>query len=76
MFPLGHQLTTKLNVPRVHNVISDPKEEYDLVNIDQSTAWILSVVLDRVVKFKGSLMKEPPIRLGTPDPCRPPARKM
>ncbi|MCZ6862819.1 MAG: arylsulfatase [Alphaproteobacteria bacterium] len=56
------------NVPRVHNLITDPKEKYDL---REKSTWVFPVVLRRVVKFRMSLVKEPPIRLGTPDPYKP-----
>ena len=62
----------RLNVPQVYNLISDPKELYDLVGIDQSVAWILPPVFERVVAFQGSLIEEPPIQLGTRDPYTPP----
>ena len=62
----------KLNMPRLHNLISDPKEEHNLVNIDQTTGWVLPVFGARVVEFQKSLKSEPPIKLGTPDPYVPP----
>jgi len=62
----------RLNVPQVYNLISDPKELYDLVGLDQSVAWILPPVFERVVAFQGSLIEEPPIQMGTPDPYTPP----
>jgi len=61
----------RLNIPEVYNLISDPKELYNLVAIDQSVAWILPPVLERVLAFQKSLIDEPPIRLGTPDPYVP-----
>jgi arylsulfatase len=62
----------RLNIPQVFNLISDPKELYDLVGLDQSVSWILPPVFERVVAFQGSLVEEPPIQLGTPDPYEPP----
>jgi arylsulfatase len=62
----------KLNMPRLHNLISDPKEEHNLINIDQTTGWVLPVFGARVVEFQKSLKSEPPIKLGTPDPYVPP----
>ncbi|MHC4405532.1 MAG: arylsulfatase [Planctomycetota bacterium] len=62
----------KLNMPRLHNLISDPKEEYNLINIDQTAAWVLPILGERVVEFQKSLKSEPPIKLGTPDPYVPP----
>jgi hypothetical protein len=35
------------------------------------TTWVLPAVSKRIVKFKESLAKEPPIPLGTPDPFNP-----
>jgi arylsulfatase len=63
-----------LNIPEVYNLISDPKELYNLVGIDQSVAWILPPVLERVLAFQKSLVEEPPIQLGTPDPYEPVSR--
>ena len=40
----------------------------DQDNVDVSEAWFMLVVL---VSFKKSLVVEPPIRLGTPDPYVP-----
>jgi arylsulfatase len=63
-----------LNMPKIFNLISDPKELYNLIDIDQSVAWILPPILGRVAAFKKTLAEEPPIPLGTPDPYRPPKR--
>jgi arylsulfatase len=60
-----------LNIPKIYNLISDPKELYNLAAIDQSVAWILPPVLERVIGFQTTLAKEPPIPLGTPDPYEP-----
>ena len=61
----------KLNMPHLHNLISDPKEEYNLINIDQASGWVMPVIMKRVVEFQKSLREEPPIKLGTPDPYVP-----
>jgi len=58
----------KLNVPRIYNVMRDPKEVRDIA---PESTWTLPVVLSRVVDFKKTLVAEPPIRLGTPDPYIP-----
>ena len=58
----------KLNMPYVFNLLKDPKEDF---NIAPDSTWILPVVLSRVVEFQESLVAEPPIRLGTPDPYVP-----
>ena len=60
-----------LNMPKIFNLISDPKELYNLIDIDQSVAWILPPILGRVAAFKKTLAEEPPIKLGTPDPYAP-----
>jgi len=58
----------QLNVPRVYNLITDPKEEYNLA--DQAT-WVLPVLFKKIVGFQKTLTQEPPITLGTPDPYEP-----
>ncbi len=57
-----------LNVPRVYNLITDPKEEY---NMAAEATWVLPVIFEKIVKFQKTLLKEPPIKLGTPDPYTP-----
>jgi len=59
----------KLNVPRVYNLITDPKEEY---NMAAEATWVLPVVFKKIVEFQKTLVVEPPIQLGTPDPYKPP----
>jgi hypothetical protein len=54
-----------LYVPELYNLISDPKELYNLVVIDQSVAWILPSVLEQMASFRGTPIDEPPIQLGT-----------
>jgi len=58
----------RLNVPRVYNLLKDPKEDFDIA---PESTWILPVIMTRVVEFQQSLAAEPPIRLGTPDPYVP-----
>lgn len=58
----------KLNVPHIYNLIKDPKEDF---NIAPESTWILPVVMSRVIDFQKTLVTEPPIRLGTPDPYVP-----
>ena len=58
-----------LNVPRVYNLITDPKEEY---NMAAEATWILPVMFKKIVEFQKTLVEEPPIQLGTPDPYQPP----
>jgi len=59
----------KLNVPRVYNLITDPKEEYNLAS---EATWVLPVIFKKIVEFQKTLVEEPPIELGTPDPYEPP----
>jgi arylsulfatase len=58
----------KLNIPHIYNLMKDPKETR---NIAPESTWTLPVVLSRVVDFKMTLVAEPPILLGTPDPYIP-----
>jgi len=58
-----------LNVPRIYNLITDPKEEY---NMAEEAAWVLPVMFKKIVEFQKTLIEEPPITLGTPDPYAPP----
>jgi arylsulfatase len=61
----------KLNMPKMFNLIKDPKELYPLDKIDVADAWFMAPVTREVVEFKKSLVMEPPILLGTPDPYVP-----
>jgi arylsulfatase len=58
----------RLNVPRVYNLITDPKEEY---NMASEATWVLPVMFKKIIAFQQTLVKEPPIPLGTPDPYVP-----
>ena len=58
-----------LNVPRIYNLITDPKEEY---NMAAEATWVLPVMFPKIVEFQKTLAQEPPISLGTPDPYEPP----
>jgi arylsulfatase len=58
----------QLNVPRIYNLISDPKEEY---NMASEATWVLPVMFEKIVGFQQTLLEEPPIPLGTPDPYSP-----
>jgi len=61
----------KLNMPKMFNLIKDPKELYPLDKVSIADAWFMAPVTREVVKFKRSLAMEPPIKLGTPDPYLP-----
>jgi arylsulfatase len=60
-----------LNVPQVYNLQRDPKENF---NIAPDSTWIFPVVMSRVLEFNNTLVDEPPIQLGTPDPYKPPKK--
>jgi arylsulfatase len=62
----------RLNVPRVYNLITDPREEY---NMAAEATWLLPVLFEKIVDFQKTLAAEPPIQLGTPDPYLPPKMK-
>ncbi len=62
----------RLNFPKLHNLISDPKELYPITETDVSAAWVLPPIFTAIVDFQRSLTAEPPIPLGTPDPYVPP----
>lgn len=57
-----------LNVPRVYNLITDPKEEY---NMSSEATWVLPVMFEKIMAFQQTLAEEPPIQLGTPEPYEP-----
>ena len=59
----------RLNVPRIYNLITDPKEEYQ---IQAESTWVLPVLFNKIVEFQETLAQEPPIAMGTPDPYSPP----
>jgi len=61
----------KLNFPRGHNLILDPKELYPIDGNNASEGWALPYVSSKIVDFNKSLHLEPPIPLGTPDPYVP-----
>ena len=58
----------RLNVPRLYNVMTDPKEKY---NVSTDATWVLPVVFKKIVEFQKTLVQEPPIPMGTPDPYQP-----
>lgn len=60
----------ELNIPDIHNLITDPKELYP--DRTGETTWVLPPVLKRVVAHQLTLQKEPPIQMGTPEPYMPP----
>ena len=64
----------RLNFPKLHNLISDPKENFPITNTDQTVAWVLPAIFEEIATFRRSLAQEPPIPLGTPDPYLPAGR--
>ena len=62
----------RLNFPSIHNLIKDPKELYP--DRTGETTWVLPAVSKRITRFAATLAKEPPIKLGTPDPYLPTKR--
>jgi len=65
-------------MPRVYNLLTDPKELYDLVEHGgrdgEDNFWVMPAVMKLVMQHYGSLAVEPPIPLGTPDPYAPEKR--
>ncbi len=62
---------TKLGVPKIYDLLADPKEEYGATLTPN--AWVggpMKIVGD----FEASLKRFPPIAPGTPDPYSPPRR--
>ena len=62
-------------MPVVYNLLTDPKEEYDIFEFGgkegEDNMWAVPAVMKLVAEHKRSLSKEPPIKLGTPDPYKP-----
>ena len=61
----------KLNMPKMHDLIKDPKELYPLDKTNVADAWFMPIVVRLMVEFQMTLQSEPPIQLGTPDPYTP-----
>ena len=58
-----------LAVPRLFNLLDDPRERRDLATAEGK--WALFPLYRLVDEFQASLRKEPPIPVGTPDPYVP-----
>jgi hypothetical protein len=43
-----------------------------LIGMAAETTWVLPVMFKKIVEFQKTLVEEPPIQLGTPDPYEPP----
>jgi arylsulfatase len=63
---------SKLGVPKIFDLIADPKEEYGQSLTPD--AWVVGPAMKIVADFEASLERYPPIKPGTPDPYRPPAK--
>ncbi len=57
-----------LNVPRVYNLITDPKEEYQ---VQEEATWVLPVIFEKIVEFESTLIEEPPVPFGVLEPYEP-----
>lgn len=62
-------------MPRLYNLLIDPKEQYDLIENggleSEANYWVMPAISKRLVEHQLSLVAEPPIPLGTPDPYKP-----
>ena len=67
----------KLNVPRVHDLLKDPKELYGLYGGGTGTeqlVWVMPAVTREILKFQATLQQEPPVPFPAPEPYTPPER--
>ena len=60
---------TKLGVPKIFDLIADPKEEYGATA--SQNGWVGESMMKIVADFEASTKKFPLIQPGTPDPYRP-----
>ena len=58
-----------LNMPLIYNLEWDPREEHQ---VDFPHAWVAHPIAAAAGAFLKSLVVEPPIKTGTPDPYTPP----
>ncbi len=62
-------------MPRLYNLLTDPKEEYDLIEKGgawgEKNFWVMPPISKLVNEHLKSLADETPIKLGTPDPYVP-----
>jgi arylsulfatase len=59
----------KLPLPKVINLLTDLKEERDVLI---QNGWVTYPMMKILNDFEESLKKYPPIQMGTPDPYHPP----
>jgi hypothetical protein len=55
----------KLPLPKIINLLTDRKEERD---VGAHNSWVADPVMKIIGELEASLMKYPPIKVGTPDP--------
>jgi arylsulfatase len=61
---------TKLGVPQLFDLYTDPKEEYPALLTPNG--WSAAPMMEILNSFEQSMAKHPPIKPGTPDPYQPP----
>ena len=61
---------TPYNLPHLHNLEWDLREEHQ---VDFPHAWVMHPMAAAIAAFTRTLVTEPPIKPGTPDPYTPPA---
>jgi hypothetical protein len=59
----------KLPLPKIINLLTDRKEERDVVAYN---SWVADPAVRIIEELQASFRRYPPIKLGTPDPYRPP----
>jgi len=59
----------KLPLPKIINLLTDPKEERD---VGAKHSWVADPVVKIIGEFEASFRKYPPIKVGTPGPYVPP----
>jgi hypothetical protein len=68
-------LIQRPGLPRVYNLLTDPKEQYDVIEkggtAGEANFWVMPPMSKLVGEHLATLKKEPPIPLGTPDPYVP-----
>ena len=64
-----YDVPQKLPLPKVVNLLTDLKEERDVMVHD---GWAVYPMQKILTEFEDSLKKYPPIKMGTPDPYHPP----
>ena len=72
---------TKYNVPRVHDLLKDPKELYGIygghgpgANGTEQLTWVMPAVIKQILAFQKTLEEEPPVPFPAPEPYTPPRR--